>query len=118
MSPPDMPADDTPGPADPSGIRPEERAAIERLLKVAQGNTGQSRKVADFLLAWWNTGSCGGWDPTDLWAVDVDLARSMLIVLVLVARVRQYPDHYGYRPQFEALVAQWRPHLLEEDTTH
>lgn len=42
-------------------MRPEEmlepeKAALERLLKIAQGDTGQSRRVADFLLAWWNSG--------------------------------------------------------------
>jgi hypothetical protein len=35
-----------------------ERAALERLIKIAQGNTGQSRRGADFLLAWWNAASC------------------------------------------------------------
>lgn len=29
-------------------------AAIGRLLEVARADTGQSRRVADFLLAWWN----------------------------------------------------------------
>lgn len=30
-----------------------ERAALARLIKIAKGDTGQSRRVADFLLAWW-----------------------------------------------------------------
>lgn len=36
-----------------------ERAALERLLGHAQRDTGQSRRVADFLLAWWNAANCG-----------------------------------------------------------
>ncbi|MFN9529488.1 MAG: hypothetical protein ACK561_07080 [Pseudomonadaceae bacterium] len=32
------------------------RAALERLLAGAQGDTGQSRQVADLLLAWHNAG--------------------------------------------------------------
>ena len=30
------------------------RAALERLIRIAQGDSGQCRVVADFLLAWWN----------------------------------------------------------------
>jgi len=50
-------------------MRPEqmteaEKAALEKLLKIAGGDTAQSRKVADFLLAWWNAGKCGGYDLT------------------------------------------------------
>ncbi|HCF6085753.1 TPA: hypothetical protein NIH71_005882 [Pseudomonas aeruginosa] len=38
------------------------RAALERLIAVAQGDTGQSRHVADLLLAWLNTCESGGFD--------------------------------------------------------
>ena len=30
------------------------QAALERLIGIAQDDSGQSRAVADFLLAWWN----------------------------------------------------------------
>jgi hypothetical protein len=40
------------------------------LLNVAQGDTDQSRRVANFLLAWHNGEENGGWDPIDLWNVD------------------------------------------------
>ena len=30
------------------------KAALDRLIGIAQRDTGQSRKVANFLLAWWN----------------------------------------------------------------
>jgi hypothetical protein len=45
--------------APPPAITSEEVAALERLLAHARRDSGQSRVVADFLLAWWNTGSCG-----------------------------------------------------------
>jgi hypothetical protein len=50
-------------------MRPEqmlraERQALENLLQIAQGDTGQSRRVADFLLAWRNAGQCGSYDLT------------------------------------------------------
>lgn len=50
------------------------RAAFERLLSVAQGDTHQSRYAANFLLAWWNAGSLGGFDRTDLFGVDSAIA--------------------------------------------
>jgi hypothetical protein len=84
------------------------QAALERLIQVAQGDTGQSRIVASFLLAWWNAQECGGFDLTDLWGVDPAIAVDMLRVLALVARGQSYPDDLGYGKQFEALVRAWR----------
>jgi hypothetical protein len=46
--------------------------ALERLLRIALQNTGQARRVAEFLLAWHNAAENGGWDPVDLWNVDAD----------------------------------------------
>jgi hypothetical protein len=34
----------------------EQAAALERLIDIAHRDTGQSRRVADFLLPWWNAG--------------------------------------------------------------
>ena len=45
-----------------------QRAALERLIRVAQGDTGQSRIVANFLLAWWNAADWGRFALTDVWA--------------------------------------------------
>ena len=91
-------------------------AALGRLLDFARGDTGQSRLVANFLLAWWNTESCGGWDPTELWAVDRAIADDMLAVAALIARHREYPTAYGLGAEFEALVTLWRPHLAAPGT--
>ena len=85
------------------------QAALERLLDIARGDTGQSRKVANFLLAWWNAGECGGFDLTDVWGVDTAIAVDMLRVFALLAACRQYPDALGYSKQFEAIVRTWRP---------
>ena len=38
----------------PEPIPPDERAALERLITHALGDTHQAQHVADFLLAWWN----------------------------------------------------------------
>jgi hypothetical protein len=57
-----------------SRVPAKSRAALERLIEMAQGDTGQSRIVANFLLAWWNAAECGGFDLTDVWAVDTAIA--------------------------------------------
>ena len=90
-----------------------ELGPVQRLLTVADGDTGQSRTVAGFLLAWWNAESCGGFDLTDLWAVDEAIARDMLATITFIATHREYPTAYGLGPQFVQLVTRWRPALLQ-----
>ena len=68
--------------------------------------------MANFLLAWWNAGDCGGFDLTDLWVLDRAIADDILIVMRLIALKHEYPTIYGRGPQFDALVAAWRPHLV------
>lgn len=51
-------------------VSAKEHEALLRLLAIAASDTGQSRRVADFLLAWWNSRSCGGFDITTAWGVD------------------------------------------------
>jgi hypothetical protein len=92
-----------------------ERTALERLLQIAQGDTGQSRRVADFLLAWWNAAECGGFDLTDLWGVDAAIATDMLTLFAWLTVGRHYPDTLGYGQQFAALVRAWRPALFPEE---
>ena len=89
----------------------EQRAALERLMRHAQSDTGQSRRVADFLLAWWNAGECGGFDLTELWGVDAAIAADMLTVFALVAGCHNYPDTLGYAREFERIIEAWRPTL-------
>jgi hypothetical protein len=93
-------------------MKPKEEAALERLIAIAQGTTGQSRRVADFLLAWWNSGDCGGFDLTTLWGIDDAIAGDMVTVFGYIARVKNYPDTLGYKEQFESIVREWRPELL------
>jgi len=57
------------------------RQALERLLHIAAGSTGQAKKMADFLLAWHNTEENGGWDPVDLWSVDAGIPDDILVLL-------------------------------------
>lgn len=90
-------------------MRPEEQAALERLIQIAQGDTGQSRRVADFLLAWWNAGDCGSFDLTNLWNVDTAILTDMTIVFAMIGRLHSYPDTLGYKDDFVRIVELWRP---------
>ena len=99
------------GALDERTVNEEETAALERLIQVAQGYTGQSRRVADFLLAWWNAASCGAFDLTTLWGLDTGIAKDMVMVFGLVAKVNQYPDSLGYEEPFKRIVREWRPEL-------
>jgi hypothetical protein len=91
----------------------DQRAALDRLIAIAQSDTGQARRVADFLLAWWNAGSCGGFDLTNLWGVDDSIADDMVIVFGYVARANAYPDTLGFNTEFQSIVRGWRPELAD-----
>jgi hypothetical protein len=74
------------------------RAALDCLVAVAQSDTGQARRVANFLLAWWNAGACGGFDLTDLWMLDRAIADNILAVARLISVRHEYPTAYGLGP--------------------
>jgi hypothetical protein len=94
-------------------MKSSEETAFHRLVAIAQSDTGRSRRVADFLLAWWNAGECGGFDLTNLWGVDTSIAEDMVIVFGYVARTHSYPDALGYNEQFQSIVRTWRPELTD-----
>lgn len=84
------------------------QAALERLITVAQGSTGQSRDVADLLLAWHNAGENGGFDFTSFWNLDDALVADSLRLITWISRSRTYPDELGYADQFKAIWSAWR----------
>ncbi|WP_370360603.1 DUF7673 family protein [Shinella sumterensis] len=88
-----------------------ERASFERLLKIARSDTGQSRRVAAFILAWWNAGALGGFDLADLFGVDQAIAADMGTVFVCLGRQSEafYPNEY--RTEIEAIIEAWRPEI-------
>jgi ParB/RepB/Spo0J family partition protein len=90
--------------------------ALNRLIDIARRETGQSKRVADFLLAWWNATSCGGFDLSDLWGVDIEIADDMVEVIGLIRRNRSYPDALNtpVHEAFKELVKIWRPQLVNE----
>ncbi|ABO59604.1 hypothetical protein LA345_41305 (plasmid) [Burkholderia vietnamiensis] len=96
----------------PEQMLPVEKEALERLLAIASGYTDQSRRVADFLLAWWNPASCGSYDITSGWGLDEDITEDVCTVFRLATRANSYPDTLGYESQFESVVRAWRPELV------
>lgn len=92
-----------------------ENAALKRLLVIAHNDTGQSRRVSDFLLSWWNSAACGAFDPTDLWALDQQTITDVLLMIQVISTHHSYPDSLGFASEFETLVKEWRPHLIREN---
>lgn len=82
--------------------------ALERLVAIARTDTGQARRVADFLLAWWNADALGGFDLTHLWNVDEAIADDMLRVFGLISQARCYPDSFVPRQAIMQIVEEWR----------
>lgn len=82
--------------------------ALERLFQIALRDTGQSRRVANFLLAWHNADENGGWDPVDLWNVDQEIADDILSALALIRERHAYAEELGFRSQMEAVWKRWR----------
>lgn len=86
----------------------ETRAALERLICVAQSDTGQSRHIADLLLAWWDASENGGFDFRSFWNIDDKLVTDSLKLIKWISGHRCYPDELGYGEQFKAIWKQWR----------
>jgi hypothetical protein len=77
---------------------------LERLIRITEGDSGQCSVVADFLLAWWNADEYGGFNLTDVWAVDEKIAADMLAVFEQLLHCRLYPDSLGCEEQFRTIV--------------
>jgi hypothetical protein len=91
--------------------RPEDQNAwyaAARLLRIAQRDTGQAGRVANFLLAWHNAAENGGWNPTELWNVDDAIADDMLSVLRLIRDSSHYPADLGFEEEITAVWRAWR----------
>lgn len=89
------------------------QAALLRLLEIAYHDTGQSRRVADFLLAWCNADECSGFDLTDTWALDSEIAQDLRRVFGFIVGHQRYPDTLGFDREFTRVVRAWRQHLFE-----
>ncbi len=77
---------------------------VEFLLNVGGRDTGQSARVRNFLLAWWNAEECGGFDFTDLWNMDMEIVESIQRILFILPNYRFYQDKLGFGNRFERLA--------------
>jgi hypothetical protein len=85
------------------------RFALEKLLNVARADTGQARRVANFLLAWWNADALGGFDLADLFAVDREVSEDMATIFTYLAREEDAVYPTDYRGEIEEIIKRWRP---------
>ncbi|MCZ8548051.1 hypothetical protein OOJ09_28070 [Mesorhizobium qingshengii] len=85
--------------------------AVVRLFLVAEQDTSASRVVTNFLPAWWNAGSLGGFDPTDLWHLDHCNTNDVVGLISLIGETRFYPDAFEPRDRVVARIRTWRPHV-------
>ena len=85
--------------------------ALQRLFEIANGNSGQCRKVAAFLLGLYN-GQRFPFDMTDFRAVDQAIFDDMMLVLRMDRHLKQ--EVHNYFPQggqaFEGLANDWNLH--------
>ena len=82
--------------------------SLARLLDIARRDTGQSRRVADFLLAWHDAEENGGWNPVDLWQVDASISEDMLLVLKFLRHEHKYLDELGFAREVDEVWRRWR----------
>ena len=78
------------------------RAALTRLIPLAMGDTGQARRVANFLMAWWNGPELGHFEIADMFGLDIDVANDITSVIV-------YIDGLGFAEEMQDVIALWRP---------
>jgi hypothetical protein len=81
------------------------------VLNLARSDTGQARRAASFILAWWNAESLGAFDIADLFSLDAAIANDMAIVFAWIALRSNavYPEEY--RLEIEALIEAWQPEV-------
>lgn len=89
---------------------PEVKAALDRLIDIARSDTGQSARVANFLLAWWNGADWGHFPIADLFGVDRPIAADMATIFAFLGQHPGaiYADAFGYREAMADLVELWR----------
>jgi hypothetical protein len=83
-------------------------AAMRQLWNTAQGSSGQSRYIAEFLLGLYN-GPRFPFDLTSLRALDTDIAQDCLAALRLDAAGLKEVHRWLDKPSeaFEQLAAEW-----------
>ena len=83
--------------------------ALDLLIPVARSDTHQSRRVANFLLAWWDGSRLGHFPIVDVAATDRELGEAMTIIqLFLAQNSMEYANLWGRRKDMEDIIDLWR----------
>ena len=90
-------------------------SSVGRLLAIAKSDTGQSRRIADFLLAWWNGGDLGHFPIEHLWNVDRAISADMVSILDYLSQqpCAVFAHAFGFDGEMSDLVRTWRS-VVEE----
>ena len=59
--------------------------------------------MAGFQPAWWNAEEFGGFDLTEVWAVEESIAADMVAVFAMLPARRHYPDRLGSARDFKRI---------------
>ena len=100
-------------------MQPSQRVmdAIDRLFTKAMWDSGQARKVAQFLLSWGNEPVHGGFDLAYIRSLDTEISDDMwTLTEYLYASRFKYPIDIGFEDRFVALVRLRRPDLFKPQT--
>jgi hypothetical protein len=96
-------------------MQPSQRVidAIDRLFTKAMWDTGQARKVAQFLMSWGNEPVHGGFDFAHIRNLDTEISDDMWTLMeYLFASGFKYPIDIGFEDRFVALVRLYRSDLF------
>src|SRR5436305_1786365 len=80
------------------------RAALTRLIPIAMSDTGQARRVANFLMAWWNGPDLGHFEIADLFGLDIAIANDITSVIGFLGqndRGAVYIDSLGFAEEMQ-----------------
>lgn len=90
---------------------PAAEAALDRLISLAMSDTGQSARVANFLLAWWDDSSWGAFPISDMFGLDKAVGLDIATIVGYLATYpgAVYPDAFSRRGEMAVLVDRWRP---------
>lgn len=85
-------------------------AALTRLIPIAMSDTGQSRRVANFLMAWWNGPDLGHFKVADLFGLDRTVARDITTVIGYLGQRPGaiYIDALGFAEEMQDIIALWK----------
>jgi hypothetical protein len=84
-------------------------AALTRLIEVAKSDTGQSAKVANFLLAWWTADEDNSFRISDVFGLDRQIGIDIATIIGFIANYpgAVYADVFGERDAMGDLITLW-----------